>query len=42
MDASQQRTDEQFRALAESQRHTDERLSALINVVDRYFSNGRH
>jgi len=29
-------------ALAESERRTDERLSALINVVERYFSNGRH
>ena len=35
-------TDERFRELAESQRHTGERLSALINVVERYFSNGRH
>ncbi|HYK88410.1 MAG TPA: hypothetical protein VE398_06550 [Acidobacteriota bacterium] len=27
-------------ALAESQRRTDERLNTLINVVERYFSNG--
>ena len=28
--------------LAEAQRRTDERLSAIINVVERYLSNGRH
>jgi methyl-accepting chemotaxis protein len=28
--------------LAESQTRTDERLNALINVVERYFSNGRN
>jgi methyl-accepting chemotaxis protein len=27
-------------ALAESQRNTGQRLNALINVVERYFSNG--
>jgi methyl-accepting chemotaxis protein len=27
--------------LAESQRHTDERLNALIAIVERYFSDGR-
>ena len=42
-------TDERFERLdaallnlAESQQRTDERLSALIIVVERYFSNGRH
>lgn len=29
-------------ALAEAQRHTDERLNALIGVVERYISNGRN
>ena len=29
-------------ALAEAQRHTDERLNALITVVDRYISDGRN
>ncbi len=33
-------TDEHFNLLAESQRRTDERLNTLINVVERYFSNG--
>jgi hypothetical protein len=28
--------------LAQSQARTDERLNTLINVVERYFSNGRH
>jgi len=28
--------------LAESQRRTDERLNTLINVVERYYSNGKH
>ena len=27
-------------ALAESQRNTEQRLNALMNVVERYFSNG--
>ena len=27
--------------LAQAQQHTDERLNTLINVVERYFSNGR-
>ena len=37
---SQERTDKKFQELAESQRRTDERLNVLINVVERYFSNG--
>lgn len=37
-----QRMDAGFARLNESQLRTDERLSALINVVERYFSNGRH
>jgi septal ring factor EnvC (AmiA/AmiB activator) len=36
------RIDDGFARLAESQRRTDERLNALINVVERYFSDGRH
>jgi len=32
--------DERLKALAESQARTDERLNTLINVVERYFSNG--
>lgn len=36
------RTDERLNLVAEFQRHTDERLNTLINVVERYFSNGRH
>ncbi len=35
------RSDERLDLLAESQRRTDERLNTLINVVERYFSNGR-
>ena len=42
------RMDEGFARLTEAQlrtdqqgRRTDERLNALINVVERYFSNGR-
>ena len=31
----------QMTVLANSQTRTDERLNALINVVERYFSNGR-
>ena len=30
-----------FKELFEAQKHTDERLSALINVVERFISNGR-
>ena len=43
------RMDEGFARLTESQRRTDERMSdltqrlnTLINVVERYFSNGHH
>lgn len=32
--AQQQRTDQRFQELAETQRHTDENLNALIRVVD--------
>ncbi len=35
-------TDEHFKALAESQRRTDQRLSAFINAVERYMSGGRN
>jgi len=31
---------ERGKALAESGVRTDERLNALMNVVERYFSNG--
>ena len=34
------RMDEGFARMTESQRHSDERLNALINVVERYYSNG--
>lgn len=34
--------DESLRELAEAGKRTDERLDVLINVVERYFSNGRH
>jgi len=36
----QSSADERIKALAESQSRTDERLNTLINVVERYFSNG--
>ena len=42
------RTEERFAELAEAQRRTeehmqrtDERLNVLVNIVERYFSNGR-
>ena len=38
---AQQRTEARVAELAEAQVHTDERLNSLINVVERYFSNGR-
>ena len=39
---SQERTDEQLSELTSKQAETDDRLNALINVVERYFSgNGR-
>lgn len=34
--------DESLRDLAQAGKRTDERLDVLINVVERYFSNGRH
>ncbi len=40
LEESQRRTDERINLLAESERRTDERLNTLINVVERYFSNG--
>ena len=36
----QEALQESHRKLEESQRRTDERLNVLINVVERYFSNG--
>ena len=36
------RTDERLNLLADAQRRTDERPNTLINVVERYFSNGQH
>ena len=33
--------DERLERLVEAQQRTDERLNVLINVVERYFSNGR-
>ena len=43
------KTDERIKALAESQIRTDEhvrhladRMDAIINIVERYFSNGHH
>lgn len=37
---AQARTDNRMAELAEAQIHTEERLNALINVVDRYISRG--
>ncbi len=37
-----QRVDESMESLAKAQRSTEERLNALITIVERYFSNGRH
>ena len=37
-----QRVDETMESLAKAQRSTEERLNALITIVERYFSNGRH
>ena len=42
MDEGFSRLAESHAALAESQRRADERLSTLMNVVERYFSNGHH
>jgi peptidoglycan hydrolase CwlO-like protein len=39
---AQQRTESKVAELAEAQAHTDERLNTLINVVERYFSEGRN
>ncbi len=46
---SDRRVDERLIALAESQKQTDEhmrdltdRINTLINVVERYFSDGKH
>ncbi len=41
-EASGRETDERIRALAEAQMRTEDRLNTVINVVERYFSNGRH
>ena len=38
---SQADFEERFKALMAVQAHTDERLNVLINVVERYSSNGR-
>jgi chromosome segregation ATPase len=43
-EAQQRRADEfdpRLRILLESQARTDQRLNTLINVVERYFSDGR-
>ncbi|MDA2928017.1 hypothetical protein MYX78_12450 [Acidobacteria bacterium AH-259-G07] len=37
---AQEGTDARLNHLAEAQQGTDERLNVLINVVERYFSNG--
>ena len=37
-----QRVDESMESLAKAQRSTEERLNALITVVEHYFSNGKH
>ena len=37
-----QRVDESMESLAAAQRVTEERLNALIIIVERYFSNGKH
>jgi hypothetical protein len=42
LDALGRETDQRIKALAESQTRTDDRLNTLINVVERYFSNGHH
>jgi hypothetical protein len=39
---AQQHTEAKVAELAEAQAHTDERLNNLINVVERYFSEGRN
>ena len=36
-----ERVDEAMESLAKAQRTTEERLNALIMVVERYFSNGK-
>ena len=42
VEEQERRMDEGFTLLTESQTRTDERMNALINVVERYFSNGRN
>ena len=37
-----QRVDQSMESLAAAQRVTEERLNALIIIVERYFSNGKH
>jgi len=37
-----QRVDESMESLAAAQRVTEERLNALIIIVERYFANGKH
>ena len=39
--AAQERTDAKIANLAEAQARTEERLNALIIIVERYFNNGR-
>ena len=34
------KTEERFERLENAQRRTDERLNALIGIVERYFENG--
>jgi hypothetical protein len=37
-----ERVNEAIESLAKAQRMTEERLNALVMVVERYFSNGKH
>ncbi len=41
VDVGFKRHEEAHREFEEQQRKTDERLNVLINVVERYFSNGQ-
>ena len=41
-EAGFKRTNERLSILADSQINTNERLNTLINILERYFSNGRN
>jgi len=42
MEAGFKRMEERQAQTDEQMKHTDERLNALVAVVERYFSNGHH